>query len=282
MIYLIISVIALLAIIMYDYSWSNVTNDTRNDIIFDGKNKAYGAYEMRRTYSRKTFFSLIGVMITLTAAIASPKMFTWENPKPDNKKALAALNEIEVIENPVEEVEIPKVEEMIETKVEEQPAVEMMQWIKPEASDVEQNDPAKTLADLENKNLGPKNKEGIDSIVEVVIYDPPKLPTDEILEISELQEQPEFTDLYPYLKNKMKYPREAVEMSIQGTVYVSFIVEKDGKVKVTGVKRGVHELLDEEAKRVVAAMPNWTPGKFNGKPVRVRMTLPVKFKLAQN
>lgn len=82
-----------------------------------------------------------------------------------------------------------------------------------------------------------------------------------------------------YLLQNVKYPYEARENNISGTVYVSFIVEKDGKIKDAWLLRSVHPWLDEEALRVIRAMPNWEPGKLEGVPIRTHFNMPLKFTL---
>lgn len=82
-----------------------------------------------------------------------------------------------------------------------------------------------------------------------------------------------------YIMQNIKYPKQIMEEGIQGRVTVSFIVEKDGRVSNVRLLRSVQPALDKEAIRVVKSMPKWTPGKQNGKPVRVRFNLPVMFKL---
>ena len=82
-----------------------------------------------------------------------------------------------------------------------------------------------------------------------------------------------------FIGENVKYPEDAVKNNQSGRVFISFVVEKDGKVSEVKVMRGVCESLDNEALRVVKAMPDWTPGKMNGKAVRVRYTLPIVFKL---
>lgn len=82
-----------------------------------------------------------------------------------------------------------------------------------------------------------------------------------------------------YLMKNMKYPEQAMKEGIQGRVAVRFIVEKDGSISDVKPVLSVHPLLNKEAVRVVKSMPKWTPGKQNGKPVRVRFNLPVMFKL---
>ena len=82
-----------------------------------------------------------------------------------------------------------------------------------------------------------------------------------------------------YLMKNIKYPEQAMKEGIQGRVTVRFIVEKDGSISDVKPILSVHPLLNKEAVRVVESMPKWTPGKQNGKPVRVRYNLPVMFKL---
>lgn len=85
--------------------------------------------------------------------------------------------------------------------------------------------------------------------------------------------------LMHYLATNIKYPQIARESNVQGRVYLSFVVEPDGSVSNVKVLRGIGAGCDEEAMRVVKAMPKWSPGKQRGKAVRVSYNLPVNFKL---
>lgn len=85
--------------------------------------------------------------------------------------------------------------------------------------------------------------------------------------------------LFKFLQSEMKYPQVAKENGIQGTVFVNFVVGQDGKIRDVKVLRGVNKMLDDEAVRVVKAMPSWKPGKQRGKPVSVSYNLPIKFTL---
>lgn len=86
-------------------------------------------------------------------------------------------------------------------------------------------------------------------------------------------------DLYKWVAANIQYPEDAKKEKIEGKVIVRFVVEKDGSVTSADVIRGVHLSLDNEAKRVVMAMPKWIPAKSNGKVVRSYFTLPIEFKL---
>lgn len=85
--------------------------------------------------------------------------------------------------------------------------------------------------------------------------------------------------LFKYLQNEMKYPQVAKENGIQGTVFVNFVVGNNGKIRDVKILRGVNKMLDDEAIRVVKAMPAWSPGKQRGKSVSVSYNLPIKFTL---
>ncbi len=98
-----------------------------------------------------------------------------------------------------------------------------------------------------------------------------------------VEQDPEFPggmeSLYQYLAGNVKYPAEAKANKIEGRVYVTFVVEKDGSVTNARIIRSPHESLSAEALRVVQAMPKWRPGRTGGKPVRVQFNLPINFKL---
>lgn len=98
-----------------------------------------------------------------------------------------------------------------------------------------------------------------------------------------VEEQPEFPGGYEaymqYLKKNIKYPAICRDNNIQGRVIVSFVVNKDGKIVDAEVVKGVNPSLDKEALRVISTMPNWKPGKQRGKPVRVKYSSPVNFRL---
>jgi protein TonB len=106
---------------------------------------------------------------------------------------------------------------------------------------------------------------------------------DEAAIFTVVESMPEFhggeKELYVYLHKHIKYPVMAKESGIQGKVYITFVVEKDGSITDVRLLRGIGGGCDEEAIRVVSGMPSWTPGKQRGKPVRVQYNLPVRFTL---
>ncbi|MDX9920790.1 MAG: TonB family protein [Paludibacter sp.] len=94
------------------------------------------------------------------------------------------------------------------------------------------------------------------------------------------EDNPEFKgDVFAYLSKSLKYPIIPQENGVQGKVICQFVVNRDGSITDIEVVRGVDKYLDAEAVRVIKTMPAWKPGKMNGKPVRVKFTLPVVFRL---
>jgi TonB family protein len=85
--------------------------------------------------------------------------------------------------------------------------------------------------------------------------------------------------LFDYLKKNIHYPAAAKANKVTGRVYVQFVIERDGKISRAKIIRGIGSGCEEEALRVIKAMPKWTPGKMRGEPVQVQYTLPVNFKL---
>lgn len=123
----------------------------------------------------------------------------------------------------------------------------------------------------------------IDMDTEIDIIDEPEEEAEaEIFTI--VEDMPEFPggqeELFKYLGKSIKYPPMAKEAGIQGVVYVSFVVNEKGEIKDVEVLRGIGGGCDDEAIRVVKAMPNWTPGKQRGKPVKVQYNLPIRFRLS--
>jgi periplasmic protein TonB len=98
-----------------------------------------------------------------------------------------------------------------------------------------------------------------------------------------VEDSPDFPggidSLFAFIHRVMIYPQEAQDSSIQGTVYVSFVVEKDGSLSDIKIIRGVCPSLNAEALRVMKMMPKWKPGKQRGKPVRVKFNMPIAFRL---
>lgn len=124
-------------------------------------------------------------------------------------------------------------------------------------------------------------------VAQVATYTPPAVVEEEEESAQQIftvvEEMPQFPggdgELLKFIAKSIKYPVIAQENGIQGRVICSFVVNRDGSVVDAEVMRGVDASLDKEALRVIATMPKWKPGKQRGKPVRVKYTVPITFRL---
>jgi periplasmic protein TonB len=122
-----------------------------------------------------------------------------------------------------------------------------------------------------------------DKVVDVIVFDeaPAEEVAEEIFTIVEQQPEPEggMAAFLKYVGQKMVYPAQARRMGIEGKVYVQFVVDKDGTLTEVHAVKGIGAGCDEEAVRVIKEAPRWKPGKQRGQAVKVRMILPITFKL---
>ncbi|WP_421765579.1 energy transducer TonB [Ekhidna sp.] len=123
--------------------------------------------------------------------------------------------------------------------------------------------------------------------VEVIDFVVPEEPPEEVEEIFVIVEQEPLPKdgldaFYAYLADELDYPSRALRLGITGSVFVEFVIEKDGRITQAQVVKGIGAGCDEEAIRVIQNAPNWTPGKQRGIPVRVRKIIPVRFMMADS
>jgi protein TonB len=274
---------------MYEFfssrNWQQVTSSTRNDVVFEKRNKEYGAYAMRRDYNKH----LVAILFFLTAGLGmSYGAFRLTRIKASEiKKEYMNDWRLITVDIPInEKIEIPV------DKIEMQKASQAtFEFVEPEVTDnPEQNsDPViipdgNTTASSET-NLGEEGFPTDPNIgTETVIIDT-KPDVNEIVEGFKLDEQAEFpggvTERMKFLGGNIKYPEIAVSNELEGPCYLQFVVSNTGDISSVKVIRGVKECpeCDKEAMRVVKSMPRWKPGKINGKAVNSIFNLKVNFEL---
>ena len=213
--------------------------------------------------NKKLMFMQIGLIISLIIAWLAFEHKSYDKREIDP----SLLRQTEVVEE--EMVEITKQEEPKPQPVEVPKQTTQLEIVE---DDVE-------VEDIEI------NAE-IDQAEVVEDYTPVEVQEEEVVEaevFTIVEEMPSYPGgdqkMYEYLGKNIKYPQIARESSIQGRVFVNFVVEPDGSVSNVKVLRGIGGGCDEEAVRVVKSMPKWKAGKQRGKAVRVSYTLPVVFKL---
>jgi protein TonB len=272
---------------LIDNSWT--------ELVFEGKNKEYGAYVLRKETGKRNVKALLIVLL----AIAAIFLAVFLNVQIQNalKQDVAIETDVELSklaqkkEAKVERKEPVKVE--VEQKVIEKvkssvkftaPEIKKDDEVKPEDEIKSQDDLAKT-----NTAIGTFDVKGNDEAEgevlkakEVIADEKPKEEETKVFDV--VEQMPEFPGgaaaLMKWLSDNIKYPSIAEENGIQGRVVCTFVVERDGSVTDIQVARSVDPSLDKEAIRVLKKMPKWIPGKQNGSAVRVKYTVPVTFRLA--
>ncbi len=253
------------------------------DIIFESRNKEYGAYFIRKEYSKHIVLGSVITVIGIAALFAAPYIAKW----------IEGQQEVEVVETksvkytdlapppPIQNTPPPP-------KLDIPPPVKtIIKFLPPKVTDKEivEEEEMPTIEEIKQNDVGTENIEGTGE----VIFDEPVAEVmkeenddDKIFTIVEqAAEYPGGTEaMVKFLQKNMKYPAVARRMNIEGSVFVSFVIDREGVLSEIQVIKGISAECDKEAIRVIGLMPPWKPGKQNGKAVRCRFVLPVKFKLA--
>lgn len=264
------------------------------DLVFEGRNQAYGAYKLRKGTAKRNVWALliVGLAAALLYLGLQLQKMAEANKKVENTQAveLTKLN-TEKKEAKVEKKEIIKQEP---EKVVEQvkSSVKFTAPIIKKDSEVKEEDEIK-LDEVQksDKAVGAFTVEGNDEVGGAVLKakediaapEPPKHVVEETKIFTVVEQMPMYPGgdaaLMGYLRDNIKYPTVAAENGVQGRVVVGFVVERDGSITDVNILRGVDPSLDREAMRVVKSMPRWNPGKQNGSAVRVKYQVPVSFRL---
>ena len=263
------------------------------DLVFEGKNQAYGAYQLRKNTGIRNLKALAVMFAAflIIAGIVYAKV-SIENYIASKNAAIEADVELQSLaekkeikeekkdEPEVEKIEVERVKSSVAFTV---PEIKKDEEVKEDQEMKSQDDLAET-----NTAIGAFTVEGNDETAEVKhveekIAEPEPVKEEETKVFDVVEQMPSFpggpSALMQYLSSNIKYPVVAEENGVQGRVVCTFVVEKDGSITDVRVVKSVDPSLDKEAMRVVKSMPKWIPGKQNGSAVRVKYTVPVTFRL---
>ena len=282
----------------------DLTSKEWRDLVFEGKNQEFGAYQLRKSSDKRHNLAMLYVLIGL--AVVGAILFSLsiyndyraeieaaeakERAEKMSAALLAQMEEVEEVEEEVEEqrfeqpeIEVPQ--EVLATVQVTQIAIVDAEEVKNEVMDMEAQKEDNTARGVVNQE-GSDDADKFQAVAEqVVVKEPEPEPVKEEEIFVAVEQQPEFPGgtaaLMKWLASNVRYPQMALENGISGRVIVKFVVEKDGSVSGVTLVRGVDKDLDREAIRVVKSMPKWQPGKNNGQAVRCYFNLPVNFKLAE-
>ncbi len=263
---------------LFTPSWENATNSDRTEIVFENRNKAYGAYPIRKSYERTASRALLISIGIFIVGVATPFIMRLINESGTDK----INRDVEVTVELKEPPPLDKNEPPPPPPPPPPPTIETVKFTPPVVVDkeVEEEQPP-PQEKLSETNVGVVTQAGDENAVEPppeVVADP-----DEGKVYSYVEEMPTFPGgdaaLYEYLQRNIKYPPIARENGITGKVFIGFVVDKEGKITDIKILRSLGAGCDEEALRVIKSMPGWKPGKQNGRTVAVSYSMPINFSL---
>jgi protein TonB len=259
---------------MYDNLRNRLDFD---DLLFETRNKAYGAYQLRKRYNAVVIGGTIFASLLVIIAVVLPFLLTGNSEKVMRGGGHFVQVNMDALQPPPDEIYIPPAPPP--------PAAastqDIVKYVPPVVVDTvlstavqpPTNDEVAASADGEKHDAVMTGSGDDLSVGDGLVTDKPFL----IVEVMPSFKGGDLAKFQNWVAKRTNYPRDAIENKIRGTVFLTFIVEKDGSVSNVTVVKGVHPLLDDEAVRVISESPKWSPGYQRGQPVRVRFSIPLNF-----
>ena len=257
------------------------------ELVFQGKNKAYGAYKMRANSPKRHTWAMVIVVIIAAVGFSIPTLVKLATPK--QKEVMTEVTTLSQLEEPeVKQEEFKKVEPVapppaLKSSIKfTAPVIKKDEEVRDDEEiksqeELTQTKVAISIADV--KGNDELNGKDIAELKEVIT----KAPEAEEKPYTMVEQMPQFPggdrELLSFIAKNLRYPTIAQENGIQGKVFVRFVVSATGDVKDVKVMRSLDPYCDKEAIRVIQSLPKWIPGKQNGRNVPVYYTVPITFKL---
>ncbi len=269
----------------------SLLKSSMDDIVFDGRNQSYGAFQLRKLYDKHMSRAMLVGILFFLLVISSPQIISMIKGFLPSTKNDLEMKEVTLAEPPP--IDPKKPPPPPPPKVEPPPIKDQIKFVPPvvkkDEEVKEEEPPPPTVDEIKDKEIATETKKGDENGVDASLAEPDAPPAPVLEEPKEeepftyVEQMPTFPDgteaMYKYIYEKIKYPAIARENGISGQVIVQFVVSKEGEIQKAKVVRGIGGGCNEEALRVVNGMPTWKPGKHNGRAVPVTFTLPIKFVL---
>jgi protein TonB len=247
-----------------------------DDIVFENRNKEYGAYKLRKKYNRNVIIALIIGLVLMSTAIITPYL----NAKAAENKAKRTERQVEIkmenLDQPTETVAPP-----LPPPPPPEDVVQQARYVPPVVVDSVKPEETVQLMTADQAQVEVQNEEVVEEVQ--VVAEEVQEDVDEAEPFYIVEEMPMFPGgdvaIQKYIGDNVIYPEVAKENNIQGRVIVKFCVTPTGGVDQVSVLKGVDPELDAEVVRVVKTLPKFKPGKQGGKPVPVWYTIPINFQL---
>ena len=260
---------------------SDIFSEEWCNLVFEGKNHEYGAYELRKKSSIRHFWALMIAIFFFVLASLFPEILRQILPQQIEKEvSIRTFSEIK-IDKPKENIlrEIPPPPPVRNTIKFTPPVIKPDEVVNDEELPKMQKEIVQEKAAISTTDF---NK-GTDDIAAPIAKENAKVTEEDDKPFQVVEQMPQFpggvTEMMKFIGENLKYPGRALEAGVTGKVIVNFVVGRDGQITQIKVVRGIGSGCDEEAIRVMQKMPPWTPGKMGGKAVPVYFTFPINFRM---
>ena len=270
----------------------NLNSSAWCDMVFEGKNKKYGAYFLRQTSSKRHIVALLVIIVFTAVVSAIPSFIEAVKAGADNLGGVDEAFELSKLDNVEEQVPEENIIKQ-ETAPPPPPLKATIQFTPPvitEDDKVNDDNQMKSQEELTESRVQISvatvegtNDAGAVDIADLRDHKVIVADKEEEKPFVSVEQMPQFPggngELMKFIGSNLRYPTIAAENGIEGRVIIRFVVGKDGSVSDIKIQRGLDASCDKEAIRVVQSMPKWIAGKQNGRAVPVYFTLPILFKL---
>lgn len=260
------------------------------DLIFEQKNRTYGAYHLRQTAPRRHTIAVVCVLVMVAAATSLPALQREEQTL--QKVVMVEVTTLSQLEEPV--VKQPEMKRM-EPQAPPPPALKSsIKFTDPvikKDAEVNDEDEIKSQTELTESKVaisiadvkGNDEEHGLDIADVQQLVVPEEAPPEPPQVFDRVEQMPTFpggtAKLMKYIASHLRYPTISQENGVEGRITCQFVVGSDGKVRDVKVLRSLDPYCDQEAIRVLLSLPQWIPGMQNGRAVDVKYTLPIVFRL---
>ena len=266
----------------------DLTSQEWCQLIFEGKNQAYGAYKMRANSTKRHNLAMLAVLVIALIGFTIPTLVKLATPK--QKEVMTEVTTLSKLAEPeIKQEEMKRVEPVAPPPPALKSSIKFTAPVIKKDEEVHEDNEIKSQEELTStkvaisiadvKGNDEANGKDIADLKQVVTQAEPE--PEKVFDM--VEQMPQFpggqAEMMQFISKNMKYPTIAQENGTQGRVTCQFVVGADGKVRDVKVLRGVDPYLDKEAVRVIMSMRKWIPGKQNGKAVSVKYTIPVMFRL---
>jgi periplasmic protein TonB len=273
-------ILLVLIVTLYDYvsskSWEQVSSTQRNDLVFENRNKSYGAYSLRNEYDKRMMIITFSLLLLISLLFGAWRIYK-SIPVVVPPAPPVDTTQMTIPAPPIDDVPPPPPEDI------PPPVEETVAFMPPIVVDIPVDDEIPTQDDVKETKVDVKTQEGSGDEFAPPTDDGPPIDDTEPEPETFVDEEAEFPGGYPammaWIQKNLAFPETAIENNVQGKCFLRFVVSVNGNISSVTVTKGVPDCpeCDKAAVKAIKAMPNWKAGKLNGRSVSSYCSIPINF-----